>query len=246
VEWRPLIGLAVLLTVGWGWPAWAKPLETSFVTLSVPESWECEKIKPDWACRPTDRKHLHSATLVLTAKVAGPEDTLSAIEQQMKAPRTFTGGRRTAITSQLRWAKQVPINGQNWVEALHHNRELEGFFTYYLATVTPRLVILVNLSFQQELTKEFEPILAQIRGSVQVSASALEPAGEEAAAVVPQPVGPAQPEGAPTANHPLVAELSKQLGASNPLKMAAGAVLVLLAIVLLGTRRRSARRSKRR
>jgi hypothetical protein len=223
-----------------GWSSAAKTLDTSYLNLNVPDSWVCENLKPDWICRPVDNRMIHTATLVLTAKVAGPEDTLTAIEQQMKTPRTMTGSNRTPITSQLKWVKEVKLAGWDWIEALHANRELEGFFTYYLATVTSRLIILVNLSFQQNLAKDYQPILEELRRSVRFNAAATESPEEDPA--TPKPLAPV-PVGQPGSD--LGLEKVTGMVFSRPLivLVAIGVVLVLL-ISLIRSKRRSTRRSK--
>lgn len=171
-----------------------KLFETSYLQIGIPDSWSCEKIGADWACRPTDNKTVHTASLIFTAKGAAPEDTLSALDNQLRAPRTISGASgRSTVTSQLRWTQKVTLNGYDWIEALHANREIEGFNTYYLATVTPQLTILLNFTFQQNLAKDFEPVLQELRKSIGLKAETLEAAPKETFA---QPVAPVASPGA--------------------------------------------------
>lgn len=170
----------------------AKMFETSYLQIGIPDSWSCERIETAWACKPTDNRTIHTASLVFTAKGAAPEDSLTAIESHLKSTRTITGANgRSTVTSQLRWARKITLNGYEWVEALHSNREVEGFHSYYLSTVTPQLTILIHFLFQQSLSAIHEPVLQELRRSVGLKSEALMAPAE---AVNPQPLAPVAPD----------------------------------------------------
>ncbi len=164
----------------------AKTFQTSYLQVELPDTWTCQQLEAEWACRPTDNQYLHTATLIFSAKEIAPEDTFTSIESQLKTPRTITSASgRGPVTSKLNWIRSVELGGTRWLEALHTNSELEGYFTYYLATVTPRLTILLNFTFQNTQAKFYQPILEELRKSVTLNRLALE-AAPSAEATRPQ------------------------------------------------------------
>ena len=165
------LALAILSSVGHS----AASFETSYLKIDLPEAWTCDQMETDWACRPTSKDLIHTATLIFSAKEAAPEDSLAMLETQLKAPRTIsTASGRGTVTSKVVWIRPVELGGTRWVEALHANRELDGYFTYYLATVTPRLTVLLNFTFQQTHAKLHQPLLEGMRRSVKLKKSVLE------------------------------------------------------------------------
>lgn len=144
----------------------AKTFATSFIQFSLPDQWECQQVHADWVCKPIDKQNLHTASIVVSAKQSAPQDTLNSLEEQLKTPRTITGSARTPVTSQIHWVRRTTINNHLWVESLHHNREIEGYLTYYMATVGKGLTILVNFSYQDKLADFYELVTNGIRSTI--------------------------------------------------------------------------------
>lgn len=163
----------------------AKNFSTSYLSLELPEDWVCNNVNRDWACQPKDVMQQKGAVLVISAKQAGPQDHLDSLRNMLKTPQVITGARRATITSKMDWLKDVQLSGESWVECLHLNREIENFYTYYLGTVSRGLTILLSLSFQNDKSKQIQPILSQIRSSVRLTGNFTAAAPES---VAPLPV----------------------------------------------------------
>jgi hypothetical protein len=212
--------VAVTMGLGFGSAAHAKPFATSYLSVDVPDQWSCQSVKADWACRPQDKTLKRAAALIISAKEAGPETTLSSLEQQLRQPKSRVGKKGLAKTSRLLFIKQTVFNGQTWIEANHSDSEIDGFVTEYLATINQGLVVLVTLNYEATRHGPFRTISQQIRHSLRlIPRVAATPAA--APAVIP-PAAAEKPD-TPTSQ------------AKNPqliwLIVAFGAVIFLLALI---------------
>lgn len=147
-------------------PSVAKPFSTSYLTLQIPDSWKCEAIAQSWVCRSTTAAEQNSAALVLTAKQASPEDHLQNLEKQLSRQRTVKGPKGVLVSSRLEWSRQITLAGVKWLEAQQKNSEINGFYSYYLATVANGKTILLNINYEASQAKVFFPLLTKIRDSI--------------------------------------------------------------------------------
>ena len=175
--------------------ALAKTFSTSYLQVELPDGWQCSRIGQSWACQEKDSANQRQSVLVLTAKQAGPQDHLASLKTLLKTPQAITGAQRTAVTSRLEWEKEVTIDHHPWVECLHLNREIEGYYTYYMGTVAQGLTIVLSFSFQNSKSKQAQPVLTQIRNSVKLIGTSLTTTASNAVPI-PQAMGPQGPTAA--------------------------------------------------
>ncbi|HMN68869.1 MAG TPA: hypothetical protein PKC28_10060, partial [Bdellovibrionales bacterium] len=94
------------------------------------------------------------AIIILTAKEAGPTDTLPAYMAHLQSPRTLSGRGGAPLKSQIIHVKERMIANQLWVDGMHRGSEVGPYFTRYLATIKDRIAILVTFSaHNQHYTK---------------------------------------------------------------------------------------------
>jgi hypothetical protein len=68
----------------------------------------------------------------------------------------------------VRFVRRTQLGGKEWVEALHVGSEIQNFHTYYLATTTSNLGILVTLSVHKDRADTFVGQLTEMMTSLTV------------------------------------------------------------------------------
>lgn len=237
VRLRPTASrFAGLLALGlWLAPAHAKVFSTSYLMIDIPETWECQQISANWACIPKAPNDLHLATLVLTAKEAGPADTLAQLKRTLTQPRTITGSGKLPVISKLLKAEDLVIDQAGWFEATHQNGEIEGFTTHYLVGVYHGLSVLLSFSYDQSRGAQFEPILTRIKSTLKGRVPPKAAAAAAQAGPAPQPQVPVgvKPDAAKPSIHP---EGGAKPSALPPTKwlIFGGVALLIILYLLLG------------
>lgn len=150
-------------------PAFAL-FETRYVSFQEPEGWKCENIERTYYCQATkdpERKE----SLVMTLGVQATEwDSLDAYEKFLKVPKTITEeDGKTPITSKVIYARKRNLNGTVWVDALHFQSELPGFWARYLATVNSPVSILVTYIVSDEYYNQISPQFERMVTSLKVN-----------------------------------------------------------------------------
>src|SRR6476620_3480272 len=113
----------------------ASKFANQFTEFELPPQWQCNLEGAEWVCQSTNESKKKDAIIVLAAKLKGDQDSLDQYLNYLKAPKTFTNVQGKSVKSEAKYAKTVNINGQAWVDSLHLESELPGFYTRYLATV---------------------------------------------------------------------------------------------------------------
>ncbi len=144
--------------------------ETRYVSFQEPEGWKCENIEKTYYCQATkdpERKE----SLVMTLGVQATEwDSLDAYEKFLKTPKTITDDDgKTSITSKVVYARKRNINGAVWLDALHFQSELPGFWARYLATVNSPVAILVTYIVSDEYYNQISPQFERMVTSLKVN-----------------------------------------------------------------------------
>jgi hypothetical protein len=126
----------------------AKVFRNSYVSFELPDRWNCTLEQTEYVCRSTvaDGVQRQAATIILTAKEVGPQDSLTAYEAHLKVARQITSREGQPLQSQV---PQAQINGQTWIDGMHLNSEIPNYFTRYLATTKDRIAVLVTFSAHQ-------------------------------------------------------------------------------------------------
>lgn len=166
----------------------AKPIETSYLTLTVPDDWTCETIEPSWVCRSTLASQQNSGLLVITAKAANPEESIKKLQTELSRLRSVKGP-KGLINSKLEWVREIQLGGVPWLEAQQLNSEIFGYFSYYLATVANGKTVLVNFNYETDKAPTFFPLITKIRNSIVLKSKA--DASEEF--IEPLPTSPEPP-----------------------------------------------------
>ncbi|OFZ69813.1 MAG: hypothetical protein A3K03_01760 [Bdellovibrionales bacterium RIFOXYD1_FULL_44_7] len=148
-----VLGIALLATNS----ASAAKFSNQFTEFELPPQWQCNLEGAEWVCQSTNETKKRDAIIVLAAKLKGDQDSLDQYLAYLKAAKTFTSVVGKPVKSDPKYAKTVNINGQAWVDALHMESEIPGFYTRYFATVKDDIGVLVTYSISKTKYQQYLP-----------------------------------------------------------------------------------------
>jgi len=129
--------------------AQAAKFANQFVEFELPPQWECVLEGAEWVCQSKDEMKKRDAIIVLAAKLKGDQDSLDQYLSYLKASKTYTSVQGKSVKSDPKYAKSVNLNNHPWVDSLHLESEIPGFYTRYLATVKQDIGVLVTYSINK-------------------------------------------------------------------------------------------------
>lgn len=138
-----LLVLAALLLSS---AAHAKRFRNAYVSFELPPNWTCNLEGTEWVCVNEFSAKAKEAIIILTAKEAGPTDTLPAYLAHVQQVKMIPGPDKKPIKSKVIHAKERQIAGHIWIDGLHEGSEVASYYTRYLATVKDKIAILVTFS----------------------------------------------------------------------------------------------------
>jgi hypothetical protein len=142
-----LIRSVLLLAASMAAPgAMAAKWANQFTEFELPPGWSCTLEGAEWVCQSSDPAKKKEAIIVLAAKLKGDQDSLDQYLTYLKATKSFTSVAGKPMKSEPRYAETKNFNGQPWVDALHLESEIPGFYTRYLATVKDDIGVLITYS----------------------------------------------------------------------------------------------------
>lgn len=147
--------------------AFAVKFANQFTEFELPPGWACSLEVAEWVCQSTNPTKKKEAIIVLAAKLKGDQDSLDQYLSYLKATKSFTSVAGKAMKSEPKYAKTVNVNGHPWVDALHLESEIPGFFTRYFATVKDDIGVLVTYSVAkpkyQDYLKDFDNMVNTLK-----------------------------------------------------------------------------------
>jgi hypothetical protein len=136
-------------------PTFAAKFANQFTEFELPPQWQCNLEGAEWVCQSTNDMKKKDAIIVLAAKLKGDQDSLDQYLAYLKAAKTYTNIQGKPVKSEPKYAKTSNLNGQPWVDALHMESELPGFYTRYLATVKQDIGVLVTYSINKNKYQQY-------------------------------------------------------------------------------------------
>jgi hypothetical protein len=148
--------------------AFAAKFANQFVEFELPTNWVCLLEGTEWVCQnQQDADKKKDAIIILAAKIQGAQDTLDQYVSYLKNPKVYTTPQGKSVTSEVRYAQTKTIQDTPWVDALHLESEIPGFYTRYLATVKDGIGILVTYSVNknkyQDYTAMFDSMVKSLK-----------------------------------------------------------------------------------
>lgn len=168
-----LLTLPTLGGVGWGVArlalALAPPREqvnTTYFTFDLAPGWSCEFDGNEYVC--TTGRAPHPAIAIIALKKRSAQDWLTEYESYLREPLPFTMKNGETKTSEVRFVRRTMLGDKQWVHGLHVGSELPNYLTYYLATTTPALGILVTMSVLKDSVDKYVGQLDDMMSSLTV------------------------------------------------------------------------------
>ena len=147
--------------------SFASKFANQFCEFELPPQWQCNLEGAEWVCQSTDEKKKRDAIIVLAAKLKGDQDSLDQYLAYLKSAKIYTSVQGKSVKSEPRYAKSISLNGQPWIDSLHLESEIPGFYTRYLATVKSDIGVLVTYSINknkyQDYLKDFETMVGTLK-----------------------------------------------------------------------------------
>jgi hypothetical protein len=157
---------ALLTTLG-AQNSHAAKFANQFIEFELPPQWQCNLEGAEWVCQSADPAKKKDAIIVLAAKLKGDQDSLDQYSSYLKAAKSWTSVQGRAVKSEPKYVKNSVINGDNWVDALHMESEIPGFYTRYLATIKQDIGVLVTYSINkakyQDYLNDFETMVKTLK-----------------------------------------------------------------------------------
>lgn len=148
-------------------PAFAAKFANQFTEFELPPQWQCNLEGAEWVCQSMEDSKKRDAIIVLAAKLKGEQDSLDQYLTYLKAAKQYTSVQGKPVKSEAKYAKTANINGQAWVDALHLESEIPGFYTRYLATIKQDIGVLVTYSVNkdkyQQYLDEFDALVKTLK-----------------------------------------------------------------------------------
>lgn len=145
----------------------AAKFANQFVEFELPPQWQCNLEGAEWVCQSSNEQKKREAIIVLAAKLKGDQDSLDQYQNYLKAPKSYSSIQGKKMTSESKYVKTIDINNHAWVDSLHSDSEIPGFFTRYLATIKEDIGVLVTYSINrtkyQQYIRDFETMAKTLR-----------------------------------------------------------------------------------
>jgi len=153
--------------------AQAKIFRNAYITFELPSYWNCNLDQTEWICKSADSILGKRGVIALTAKEAGPTDSLAFYEQYLNKSLTSTAViQGDSVPSKIIYkSKSTKIQDQTWLDALHIGSEFPGYYTRYLVTLHGQLSILITFTAHKENYAKFNQDFFQAISSLRIVAS---------------------------------------------------------------------------
>jgi hypothetical protein len=141
------------------------PFRTGSFEFDLAPGWWCEREGTEYVCNPPG-KSPYSAIAIIAIKERGAEDNLKTYENHLRESRQLTDKAGSSRVSIVSYVKRVRLGHAEWVEALHLGSEVPNYNTYYLATTTSHLGILVTMSVHHDQQNTYVRQLTEMMSSL--------------------------------------------------------------------------------
>lgn len=138
-----------------------------FIEFELPPKWQCVLEGAEWICQNEDPEKKREAIIILAAKLRGDQDSLDQYQKVLNEPKSFTSIQNKLVKSDRKYSKMIQLNDHSWVDALHLESEIPGYYTRYLATIKEDIGVLVTYSINKDkyalYLNDFENLVKTLR-----------------------------------------------------------------------------------
>ena len=142
----------------------AEKFSNAFIEFEKPANWTCLLEGAEFVCQSNDATKKKEAIIVFAAKLKGDQDSLKQYLDYLDAAKTYPSASGRNVKSEKKYARKTNLREHPWIDALHFESEIPGYYTRYVATLYKEEIgVLVTYSVAkdkyQEYTRLFEPMV---------------------------------------------------------------------------------------
>lgn len=146
----------------------ANRFANQFVSFELPPQWKCILEGAEWVCQSLDETKKRDAIVIMAAKLKGTQDTLDQYLNYLLQPKVYQSVTNQPVKSEVRYAKYNKYSDHTWVDSLHLESEIPGFYTRYLATIKEDIGVLVTFSVTKDKYSQYQSDLQNLVDTLQV------------------------------------------------------------------------------
>ena len=139
---------------------------TTYFEFGLPSRWICQREGTETVCRP-GMSPPYDAVIIFTAKFRNDDDSLEGYRRHVAKPTKRTGDDGREFESKVIHVGERKIGEYRWIDALHFESEIRGYYTRYLATTTAQIGVLITFSTHAsklaEHTRDFDASVESLR-----------------------------------------------------------------------------------
>jgi len=198
------------------------------VTFTLPQGWTCTNDNTSYVCLDHSQTKDNTSAIVVSFKNKSPEDSLLFYTNQLKQPRVLKDGEVTT-PSEVKLVHELELNGLKWIEGVHLNSELKGYYTHYFITVVDPYAVLITVNVHES---EYQHDMAALKPTI--DSFRVTPPKVETPAATPGAVAPSPEPVLEAAKVKPVRPTFHILGMNIPKVLVYLAAGLILVIILLG------------
>ena len=154
----------------------AKMFRNSYIRFRLDDNWNCRAESTEWVCLPEWKQKKKEAIIVFTAKIVGPQDSLTEYTSYLNKSKSIVDVRTSKPTSsKVRYVKKRQIKGLAWVDGFHRDSEIVNYYTRYLATVEGQIAVLITFSAHRDKYTDYSTSFIESIKSLEVLSDYLKP-----------------------------------------------------------------------
>lgn len=121
-------------------------LPKDVLELNLDSTWKCIVEGTEHVCQRKTDDRKEKTILIWTAKAKGPQDTFNKYLDHLKSPIKRNFEKNKPVASVPQYTRITNIEGRQWIDSLHWESEMPGFYTRYLASVGDKISVLITFS----------------------------------------------------------------------------------------------------
>lgn len=149
----------------------AELFSNSYISFEMPPNWKCNLDGTEYVCVSKYEKTAKEAIIILTAKEAGPVDSLATYKGHLGQPKSIADAKGNLVPSKVLHLNERTISNHMWIDSLHMGSEISSYYTRYLATVKDRLGIVITFSAHKDHYTKYSQNFIKAIESLRVVAS---------------------------------------------------------------------------
>lgn len=126
---------------------------STYFEFALPPDWTSERQGDEIVCMPPGEL-LADAIIILAAKERSDDDRLSDYRDFLGQPRILTPPGGETLESKVIYVREIVIGDHKWIDALHFESEVPGYYTRYLATITSHLGLAATFTAGEDVFEQ--------------------------------------------------------------------------------------------